>query len=83
MNPKIAHRSEQNGSFLKSLNSYEFRSCLEFRISCFGFPVYPSWEMSQGPFEQQITGVGQTPDQGFRKDLVKTKLGVDGRLVYD
>ena len=22
MNPKIAHRGEQNGSFLKSLNSY-------------------------------------------------------------
>jgi hypothetical protein len=39
--------------------------------------------MSQGPFEQQIAGVGQTLDQGFGKDLVKTKLGVDGRLVYD
>jgi len=24
MNPKIAHRGEQNGSFLKNLNSYNY-----------------------------------------------------------
>jgi len=26
MNPKIAHRGEQNGSFLKNLNSYKMIS---------------------------------------------------------
>jgi len=29
MNPKIAHRGEQNGSFLKNLNSYELFSVSE------------------------------------------------------
>ena len=30
MNPKIAHRSKQNGSFLKSLNSYIFLNTFAF-----------------------------------------------------